>query len=151
MIRRSPLRGCKRMASSTLPAAIQRRLAAILAADVAGYSRLMESDEEGTLRALSERRETMDNLINQHRGRIANTAGDSVLAEFPSVFDALHCAVAIQHQHAEQNSGLSPEKCISFRIGIHLGDILIKDGDLFGDGINTAARLQEIAQPGGIA
>jgi adenylate cyclase len=130
---------------------IPRRLAAIVAADVKGYSRLMGVDEEGTLRRLSERRQEMDDLIQQFGGRIANTAGDSVIAEFPSVVAAVECAIQIQRSHADANAPLSPKQRVAFRIGLHLGDVLVKDGDLFGDGVNIAARLEQLAEPGGIA
>jgi len=129
---------------------VERRLAAVLAADVAGYSRLMGLDEEGTLRELTLRRTTLDGLIASHRGRIANTAGDSVLAEFGSAVDAVQCSVEAQAALAEANAGVSPDRHISFRIGIHVGDVMIKGGDLFGDGVNIAARLEGIAEPGGI-
>jgi TolB-like protein/class 3 adenylate cyclase len=129
---------------------VQRRLAAILAADVAGYSRLMGADEVGTLRELTLRRTTLDGLIASHRGRIANTAGDSVLAEFGSAVDAVQCAVEAQSALTEANAGTSPDRHISFRIGVHVGDVMVKGGDLFGDGVNIAARLESIAEPGGI-
>lgn len=129
---------------------ILRRLAAIVAADVAGYSRLMGADEEGTLRLLTDRRGAMDHLIGQFGGRIANTAGDSVIAEFASVVAAVDCAVAIQRSHAASNSALAPRQRIAFRIGVHLGDVMVKDGDLYGDGVNIAARLEQLAAPGGI-
>jgi adenylate cyclase len=129
---------------------VERRLAAILAADVAGYSRLMGVDEVWTLRELTQRRTTLDNLIASHRGRIANTAGDSVLAEFGSAVDAVQCAVKAQAALVEANAGISPDRHISFRIGVHVGDVMIKGGDLFGDGVNIAARLEGIAEPGGI-
>jgi adenylate cyclase len=129
---------------------VQRRLAAILAADVAGYSRLMGADEVGTLRELTLRRKTLDSLIASHRGRIANTAGDSVLAEFGSAVDAVQCAVEAQAALAGANAGISPDRQISFRIGVHVGDVMVKGGDLFGDGVNIAARLEGIAEPGGI-
>ena len=129
---------------------VQRRLAAILAADVAGYSRLMGSDEVSTLQELTQRRATLDSLIASHHGRIANTAGDSVLAEFGSAVDAVQCAVKAQAALAEANAGVAPDRHISFRIGIHVGDVMVKGGDLFGDGVNIAARLESIAEPGGI-
>ncbi|SEE27268.1 Adenylate cyclase, class 3 [Rhizobiales bacterium GAS191] len=136
---------------SILEARVPRHLAAIVAADVAGYSRLMGADEEGTFRHLSERRQEMDGLIQQYGGRIANTAGDSVIAEFPSVVAAVECAIAIQKSHAQANLELPANQRIAFRIGIHLGDVMVKDGDLFGDGVNIAARLEQLAEPGGIA
>src|SRR3984893_15101297 len=132
-------------------ARVQRRLAAILAADVAGYSRLMGADEEGTLAALKElRRELADPKIKEHRGRIVKTTGDGLLVEFASVVDAVRCAVEVQQEMAERNVGAPEEQRIQFRIGINLGDI-IKDGrDIYGDGVNVAARLEALAEPGGI-
>jgi adenylate cyclase len=132
------------------PMAVSRRLVAVFAADVEGYSRLMGSDEVGTLKGLTERRAILDRTIGEHRGRIANTAGDSVLAEFGSAVDAVQCAVEAQAALAEANSHLSPDKRINFRIGIHIGDVLIRAGDLFGDGVNIAARLQALANPGAV-
>jgi adenylate cyclase len=130
---------------------ITRRLAAILAADVAGYSRLMGADEEGTLAALKEiRRELADPKIKEHRGRIVKTTGDGLLLEFASVVDAVRCAVEVQREMAERNAEVPTEKRIQFRMGINLGDI-IKDGrDIYGDGVNVAARLEALAAPGGI-
>jgi class 3 adenylate cyclase len=128
---------------------LERRLAAIVAADVEGYSRLMHGDEEGTMAALSARRAVLDDLVVGHRGRIANTAGDSVLAEFASVLDAVVCAVEIQRalvQLDEENA----ERRMRFRIGINVGDVMVKDGDIFGDGVNVAARLENLAEGGGI-
>src|SRR4249919_3253722 len=132
------------------PMAVSRKLVAVFAADVEGYSRLMGTDEVGTLKVLTERRAILDKLIGGHRGRIANTAGDSVLAEFGSAVDAVQCAVEAQAALAEANSHLSPDKRISFRIGIHIGDVMVRAGDLFGDGVNIAARLQTLAQPGSV-
>jgi class 3 adenylate cyclase len=129
----------------------RRRLVAILAADVAGYSRLIGEDESGTLALMAERREEMDALIDSHSGRIANTAGDSVLAEFGSVVEAVACAIAIQRRHAEAQPATAEPRQVRFRIGVHIGDILIRDGDLFGDGVNIAARVEATAEPGGIA
>ena len=129
----------------------ERRLVAILAADVEGFSRLMGSDEVGTFRGLIERRAILDALIASHRGRIANTAGDSVLAEFASAVDAVQCAVAAQGALAEANAGASPDRHINFRIGVHVGDVMVKGGDLFGDGVNITARLQTLAAPGGVS
>ena len=123
----------------------KRRLAAIFAADVEGYSRLMGADEVGTFNALTVRREILDGLIVTHGGRIANTAGDSVLAEFGSAVDAVQCAV-----DAQVNSSLPPDRRINFRIGVHIGDVMVRAGDLFGDGVNIAARLQTLAEPGGV-
>jgi adenylate cyclase len=129
---------------------IERRLAAIFAADVAGYSRLMERDEVGTLRMLTTHREIVDRLIADHAGRIANTAGDSVLAEFPSAVDAVQCAVAVQEAIARANQEALPERRLHFRIGIHVGDVMVRGGDLLGDGVNVAARLESLADAGGI-
>ena len=128
-----------------------RRLAAVLAADVAGYSRLMGDDEEGTLAALKAiRRELSDPKIKEHRGRIVKTTGDGVLVEFSSVVDAVRCAVDIQREMALRNAGTPDPKRIELRIGINLGDIIIDGRDIFGDGVNVAARLAALAEPGGI-
>ena len=132
------------------PIETSRRLVAVFAADVEGYSRLMGADEVGTLKGLTERRAILDKAIADHRGRIANTAGDSVLAEFGSAVDAVQCAVEAQAALAEANSSLPTDKRINFRIGIHVGDVMVRAGDLFGDGVNIAARLQTLAQPGGV-
>jgi adenylate cyclase len=129
---------------------VERRLTTILAADVAEYSRLMRADEDGTLSALTACRAIIDALIAEHRGRIANTAGDSVLAEFPSVAEGLSCALAIQEAIAKHNEPLFLSRQMRFRIGLHLGDVMIRDGDIFGDAVNIAARLQALAEPGGI-
>ena len=128
----------------------ERRLVAIFAADVEGFSRLMGADEVGTLKDLTQRRAILDALIASRRGRIANTAGDSVLAEFGSAVDAVQCAVEAQEALSEANTDLSPNRRINFRIGIHVGDVMIKGGDLFGDGVNIAARLQTLASAGGV-
>src|SRR5438128_8513178 len=130
---------------------VERRLAAIFAADVAGYSRLMGTDEEGTLARLkAHRRELIDPKIREHRGRIVKTTGDGFLAEFGSVIDALRCATEVQGEIAERNAGVSADSRIDYRIGIHQGDIVAEDGDIFGDGVNIAARLEALAEPGGI-
>ena len=130
---------------------MERRLTAILAADVAGYSRLMGADEEGTLAQLKAHRSAVvDPTIIQQRGRIVKTTGDGMLVEFASVVDALRCAVEVQRTMAERNVEVSPEKRIEFRVGIHQGDIIIDGGDIFGDGVNVAARLEGLAEPGGI-
>ena len=129
---------------------VERRLAAIFAADVAGYSRLMEQDEVGTLHTLTIYREIMDRLITEHGGRIANTAGDSVLAEFPSAVDAVQCAIAVQESSAPDNQDRSRERRLQFRIGVHVGDVMLRGGDLLGDGVNIAARLESLAEPGGV-
>jgi adenylate cyclase len=128
----------------------KRRLVAIFSADVEGYSRLMGADEVGTLQDLTKRRDILDGLIAARRGRIANTAGDSVLAEFGSAVDAVQCAVEAQEALSEANAGLLTDRHINFRIGVHVGDVMIKGGDLFGDGVNIAARLQSLASAGGV-
>lgn len=129
---------------------LERKLVAILAADVEGYSRRMEIDEEGTLATLSAHRAITDELIARHQGRIFSTAGDSVLAEFASVFSAVECSVDIQHEIAIANKTLDEDKRLRFRIGINVGDVMVKDGNVFGDGVNIAARLEGLAEPGGI-
>jgi adenylate cyclase len=129
---------------------VERHLAAIFAADVAGYSRLVGLDELGTLKRLAAAREVMDNLIEEHGGRIANTAGDSVLAEFPSAVDAVQCAVTVQGRLLEMGGEIARDRRVQFRIGIHVGDVVAHGGDLLGDGVNVGARLQEVAEPGGV-
>src|SRR5262245_56371880 len=127
---------------------VQRRLAAIFCADVAAYTLLMKADEAGTLRLLLSHRETTDRLIAQHGGRIANTAGDSILAEFPSAVDALQCALGIQERIAAVHHEVPEKRRVSFRIGLHVGEVMVRNGDLFGDGVNIAARMQSLAKPG---
>jgi adenylate cyclase len=128
-----------------------RRLAAILAADVAGYSRLIGADEEGTLERLRAlRAELIDPKIAEHRGRLVKTTGDGLLVEFGSVVDALHCAVEVQREMAGRNADVPLDNRIELRIGINVGDIVVEDGDIFGDGVNVAARLEGLAEPGGI-
>src|SRR6516225_4691574 len=128
-----------------------RRLAAILAADVAGYSRLMGADEEGTHERLKAHlRELVDPKIAEHRGRVVKNTGDGFLAEFPSVVDAVRCAVEVQRGMADREPDVAEERRIRFRIGINVGDIVVEDGDIFGDGVNVAARLEALAAPGGI-
>ena len=130
---------------------VERRLAAILAADVAGYSRLTGLDEEGTHARLRERlRGLADPKISEHRGKVVKHTGDGVLAEFGSVVDAVRCAIEVQRGMAEQNATMPQVKRIEFRIGIHVGDIIVDDNDIFGDGVNIAARLEGIAEPGGV-
>jgi class 3 adenylate cyclase/pimeloyl-ACP methyl ester carboxylesterase len=130
---------------------IERRLAAILAADVAGYSRLMGSDEVATLRALKmHRRELVDPSIARHHGRIVKTTGDGMLVEFASIVDAVGCAVSIQRGMIDRNKAVADEKRIVFRIGINVGDIIIDGDDIFGDGVNVAARLEALCEPGGL-
>jgi class 3 adenylate cyclase len=132
------------------PARVGRRLAAIVAADVAGYSRLMGLDEVGTARTLREHRKVTDALVAKHGGRLVKTTGDGVLLESPSVVDAVECAVAVQAAMAQRNEGIPQDRRMLFRIGINLGDILIEGDDILGDGVNVAARLEGIAEPGGI-
>src|SRR6266481_329901 len=129
---------------------VERRLSAILAADVAGYSRLMGLDEVGTVRILREHRAVSDALVAKHGGRIVKTTGDGLLLEFPSVVDAVECAVAVQAVMAARNAGIPQDRRMLFRIGINLGDILVEGDDILGDGVNIAARLEGIAEPGGI-
>jgi adenylate cyclase len=130
---------------------VERRLAAILAVDVAGYSRLMGEDEEGTLAAMrAVRRELGDPKIIEHRGRIVKTTGDGLLVEFASVVDAVRCAVEVQREMAARNASVTAGRRIEFRMGVNVGDIIIEDGDIFGDGVNIAARLEALAEPGGI-
>jgi TolB-like protein/class 3 adenylate cyclase len=130
---------------------VDRRLAAILAGDIAGYSQLMGAEEEGTLRQLkAHRKELVDPKITEHRGRIVKTTGDGMLVEFVSVVDAVRCAVDIQRGMADRNTGVSAQSRIQFRIGINVGDIISDDNDIYGDGVNVAARLEGLAEPGGI-
>ena len=130
---------------------VERRLAAILAADVGGYSRLMGVDEEGTLAVLKGHRcAVLDPKITEHRGRIVKTTGDGFLVEFASVVDAVRCAVDIQRQMTERNIAVPAERRVEFRIGLNVGDIIIDDKDIYGDGVNIAARLEALAAPGGI-
>jgi adenylate cyclase len=129
---------------------LERRLVAILAADVAGYSRLMGVDEEGTLATLSAFRLITDRLISEHGGRICGTAGDSILAAFGSALAAVQCAIDIQNELAASNGALEADRRMQFRIGVNVGDVMVKDGDIFGDGVNIAARLEGLAEPGGV-
>src|SRR5215510_2026121 len=129
---------------------MERKLTAILSADVKGYSRLMGDDEEGTLRTLNAYRKVMDTLIVQHRGRVVGSAGDGVLAEFASVVDAVQCAVVIQAVLKAENTSLPPQRRMEFRIGINLGDVMVDGEQIYGDGVNIAARLEALADPGGI-
>src|SRR5438552_1880162 len=131
--------------------AATRRLSAILAADVAGYSRLMGVDEEGTLERLkAHRRQLIDPKINEHHGRIVKTTGDGLLVEFASVVDAVRCAAEVQRGMIDREPELPDERRIRLRIGINLGDIIAEGGDIFGDGVNVSARLEALAEPGGI-
>jgi adenylate cyclase len=129
---------------------VERKLTTILCADVYGYSRLMEQDEAATLATLRLYRDAIDGLIARHRGRIASTAGDSLLADFPSVVEAVQCAIEIQQELAGRNRSLPDARRMAFRIGINLGDVMLHDGDLYGEGVNIAARLEALAEPGGI-
>ena len=130
---------------------IERRLAAILAADIVGYSRLMEANEEGTLAILRQnRRELLDPTVARHRGRIFKVAGDGFLIEFPSVVDVLRCAMEIQASMPARNSGLPEDRHLCFRMGVHVGDVLIEGDDVYGEGVNIASRLEGIAAPGTI-
>jgi adenylate cyclase len=130
---------------------VERRMAAILAADVAGYSRLMGQDEEGTLARLkAHRRELVNPKIHEHRGRIVKTTGDGLLVEFASPVEAVRCAVEVQRGMVDRNAATPEDKRIRFRVGINLGDVIADDGDLFGDGVNVAARLEALSEPGGL-
>src|SRR5712692_6689074 len=129
---------------------MERKLTAILCADVFGYSRLMGEDEEATLRTLTSYRKLIDGLIQQHRGRFVNSAGDSVVAEFVSVVDAVQCAVVIQTTLRAENATRQPERRMEFRIGVNLGDVMEEGEQIYGDGVNVAARLESLAAPGGI-
>jgi len=130
---------------------VERRLAAILAADIAGYSRLMGQDEVGTLARLRAlRRDLIDPKVADHKGRIVKTTGDGLLIEFPSVVEAVSCAVEVQRCMADRNAAIAPEQRIEFRVGINLGDVIVEEGDIFGDGVNVAARLEALADSGGI-
>ena len=131
---------------------VERRLAAILAADVAGYSRLMGRDEAGTLARLrAHRRELIDPKIVEHKGRIVKTTGDGILIEFPSVVEAVACAVAVQRGMGERNARTAEDQRIVFRVGVNLGDVIVEADDIHGDGVNVAARLESVAAPGGIS
>ena len=129
---------------------LERKLVAILAADIEGFSRHMERDEAGTLTVLSNHRLIIDASIAEYGGRITSTAGDSVLAEFASVVSVINCAVQIQDLLADENAQLDEAERLFLRIGINVGDVMMKDGDIFGDGVNIAARLESLAEPGGI-
>jgi adenylate cyclase len=129
---------------------VERKLAAILCADVFGYSRLMGEDEEATLRTLTSHRKLIDSAIDQYHGRFVNSAGDSVLAEFASVVEAVNCAVDIQSGIKAENASIPPERRMEFRIGVNLGDVMVEGAQIYGDGVNVAARLESLAEPGGI-
>src|SRR5262244_2607329 len=129
---------------------VSRRLAAILAADIAGYSALMEADEEATVADLKAHQVVVLPMINEYGGRIIDTAGDGILAEFSSVLSAVKCAIAIQKTMAERNASVDSSRRMQFRIGINQGDVVFDDARIYGDGVNIAARLESIAEPGGI-
>ncbi len=129
---------------------ITRKLTTILAADVEGYTRLMRADEEATLKILDEYRDVIDGLIARHEGRVFSTGGDSVLAEFGSAVEAVRCAISFQEEISSRNAELADDQKLIFRIGINVGDVMVRDGDLFGDGVNVAARLEGLAEPGGV-
>jgi adenylate cyclase len=130
---------------------VERKLAAILAADVAGYSRLMGADEEGTHERLKAHlRQIVHPKLKEYRGRIVKNTGDGILVEFPSVVDAVRCAAEIQRAMIDRNAEISEDKRIVFRIGVNLGDVIVEPEDIFGDGVNIAARIEALAEPGGI-
>ncbi len=130
---------------------MERRLAAILAADVVGYTRLMEADESGTLAALKAHREdVIIPKVADHKGRVVKLLGDGLLVEFPSVVEAVQCALEVQRELSTRNTNVPEDKRIEFRIGVNLGDIIVDDDDIYGDGVNIAARLEGLAEPGGI-
>src|SRR5215471_3329182 len=130
---------------------VQRRLAAILAADVVGYSRLMERDEAGVLTALkSRRKEVLEPLVARHRGRVFKISGDGVLVEFASAVHAVQCAIDLQQGMTAANAKLPADRRIVLRVGVNLGDVMVEGSDLYGDGVNIAARLEGLAEPGGI-
>src|SRR5438128_4313620 len=129
---------------------MERKLAAIFSADVKGYSRLMGEDEEATIRTLTTYRQVMTTLIQQHRGRVVDSPGDNLLAEFASAVDAVRCAVEVQHELRVRNTELPDQRKMEFRIGINVGDVIIEGERLYGDGVNIAARLEGLAEPGGI-
>src|SRR5438876_3406369 len=129
---------------------VERKLTAILSADVKGYSRLMGEDEEATIRTLTAYRAALAAFVQQHRGRVVDSPGDNLLAEFASVVDAVRCAVTIQHDLRARNSELSDQRKMEFRLGINLGDVVVEGERIYGDGVNIAARLESLAEPGGI-
>ena len=133
-----------------MPPTVERKLTTVLCADVEGYSRLMDRDEVGTLETLKRHRDALAGLIERHRGRVVNTWGDGVIAEFPSVVEAVLCAVEAQKELRARNAGLPAERRLEFRVGINLGDVMVEGHDLYGEGVNVAARLQGLAEPGGI-
>jgi adenylate cyclase len=133
-----------------MPESQSRRLAAILAADIAGYSALRGADEARTVRDLKGHQAVVLPMVSEFGGRIIDTAGDGILAEFPSVVNAVRCAIAIQSKMAERNAAIEPERYMQFRVGINIGDVVYDEGRIYGDGVNIAARLEGLAEPGGI-
>src|SRR5271166_4410524 len=136
--------------SDTAADGLERKLVTILSADVAAYSRLMAEDEERTLQTFRAHKEVFDKLVQLHRGRVFNTAGDAILAEFGSAVEAVRCATEIQADLRTRNDQLPSDRQVNFRIGVNLGDVMVQGADLLGDGVNVAARLQGAAEPGGI-
>jgi adenylate cyclase len=136
--------------SDAAAGALERKLATILSADVAAYSRLMAEDEERTLQTFRAHKEVFEKLVQLHRGRVFNTAGDAILAEFGSAVEAVRCATEIQTALRTRNDQLPSERQVNFRIGVNLGDVMVQGADLLGDSVNVAARLQGVAEPGGI-
>jgi class 3 adenylate cyclase len=136
--------------AAKIPIGMARKLAAILSADVVSYSRLMGDDEEATIHTLKCYREVLGTVVAQHRGRVVDSPGDNLLAEFPSVVEAVQCAVTIQREIYTRNLELPPQRRMHFRLGINLGDVLVEGEQIYGDGINIAARLESLADPGGI-
>ena len=146
----SRLRHAGQTSTMAQDAKLERKLTTIFSADVAGYSGLMERDEAGTMAELRETRRLLSVFIERHRGRVVNTAGDGLLAEFASVVEAVLCAIEVQRELAVRNSPPEADAPMRYRIGINLGDVMVENGDLFGEGVNVAARLQGLADPGGI-
>ena len=128
----------------------KRKLTAILSADVAGYSRLMDQDEEATIRTLTTYRSAISDLVQQYRGRVVDTTGDNLMAEFTSAVDAVKCALEVQRELAERNAELSHERRMEFRIGLNIGDVVEEEDRIYGDGVNIAARVEGLAEAGGI-
>lgn len=138
------------MSSEAQATPVERRLATILVADVAGYSRLVGENEERTLRILRGHRALFDDISKVHRGRVFNTAGDAILAEFPSAVEAVRCATEVQSALRTRNEHAPDDERLWFRIGVNLGDVVVQEGDLLGDGVNVAARIQTVAELGGV-
>src|SRR5262244_1021804 len=138
------------MPEQTPAVGMERKLAAIFSTDVVGYSRLIGDDEEATIRTLTDYRAVISSLIQHHRGRVVDSPGDNLLAEFASVVDAVRCAVEVQHELKTKNTELPSNRQMEFRIGINLGDVVVEGERLYGDGVNIAARLESLAEPGGI-